>query len=54
MRENWDFKARQMTKQGFFVIFPDKQSLDTFTKLSSFELTLFGLKTTLEKIETDP
>ena len=36
------------------MIFPDKQSLDTFTKLSSFELTLFGLKATLEKIETDP
>jgi hypothetical protein len=35
------------------VIFPDKGSLETFTKLSEFQMSLYGLKGTIEKTARD-
>lgn len=49
VRENWDFKVRKMDEKEFIVVFPDKTSLDTFTKLSSFGMPLYGLTGQLEK-----
>lgn len=34
-------------------MFPDKSSLETFTKLSEFQMPLFGLKGTIEKTARD-
>jgi hypothetical protein len=36
------------------VVFPDKASLDTFSKLKEFEMSLFGLKGRLKKSGIDP
>ena len=49
VREDWDFKVRQMDSQEYLVVFPDKNSLDTFGKFSSFEISLYSLKGKLEK-----
>lgn len=49
VREDWDFKVRQLDSQAYLVIFPDAQSLNTFDKLSGFDLPLFNLKVKLEK-----
>lgn len=50
---DWDFKVKQMDRSEFLVIFPDKSSLDTFTKLSEFQMSLFGLKGRLERANRD-
>jgi hypothetical protein len=42
-----------MTHQEYMVVFPDKASLDTFTKLKEFEMSLFGLKGRLKKLGID-
>lgn len=54
VKEDWDFKVKQMHLQEFLVVFPDKSSLETFAKLSSFEMPLYGLKGKLEKSELNP
>lgn len=36
VREKWDFKVKQIHLQEYLVVFPDKSSLDTFTKLYEF------------------
>lgn len=43
-----------MEKQEYLVVFPDKNSPDTFSKLSSFEMSLYGLKGKLVKSSIDP
>jgi hypothetical protein len=49
VREKWDFKVKQIHLQEYLVVFPDKSSLETFTRLSEFQMSLFGLKGKLEK-----
>lgn len=53
VREKWDFKVKQIHLQEYLVVFPDKGSLDTFTKLYEFQMSLFGLKGRIEKTERD-
>jgi hypothetical protein len=43
-----------MFQQEFLVVFPDKNSLETFVKLKCFEMSLFGLKGSLERANVDP
>jgi len=52
VRESWDFKVKKFDKHEFLVVFPNKA--DTFTKLSNFKMSLFGLKGKLEKSTLDP
>jgi hypothetical protein len=54
VKETWNFKVGRIDKQEFIVVFPGKSSLDTFAKLSSFEISLYGLKGKLEKSSMDP
>lgn len=54
VKADWDFRVRMMDKQEYLVIFPDKSSLDTFTRLSEFGISLYGLKGRLEKANIDP
>jgi hypothetical protein len=53
VRETWDFRVKQIHLQEYQVIFPDKNSLDTFTKLSEFQMSLFDLKGKIEKTVRD-
>lgn len=49
VKEEWDFKVKQIHIQEYLVVFPDKLSLETFSKLSEFQMSVFGLKGKLEK-----
>ena len=49
VREEWDFKVKQIHTHEFLVVFPDKISLETFSKLSEFQMSLYGLKGKIEK-----
>lgn len=53
VKENWDFKVKQIHIQEYLVIFPDKGSLETFSKLSEFQMPLYGLKGKIEKTARD-
>lgn len=53
VREKWDFKVKQIHLQEYLVVFPDKISLDMFSKLYEFQMSLFGLKGKLEKTARD-
>ena len=54
VKADWDFKVRRMDHQEYLTVFPDKNSLDTFTKLNGFEMSLFGLKGKIIKSFMDP
>jgi hypothetical protein len=54
VRGDWDFRVRKSDKQEYMVIFPDKSTLGMFSKLSEFEMPLFGLKGTIEVANVDP
>lgn len=53
VRDKCDFKVKQIHQREFLVIFPDKGSLDTFTKLTEFQMSIYGLKGKLEKTVRD-
>jgi hypothetical protein len=53
VKEKWYFKVKQIHLQEFLVVFPDKGSLETFTRLSKFQMSLCGLKGRMEKTERD-
>ena len=53
MKATWDFNVRKFDKQEYIVVFPNHASLDTLTKLSCFEMSLYGLKGKLEKSSLD-
>jgi hypothetical protein len=54
VRGDWDFRVNKSDKQEYMVIFPDKGTLGMFSKLSEFEMPLFGLKGTIEVINVVP
>lgn len=51
---NWYYRVRAMNAQEFLVVFPNKSLLDSFSKLTKFQLSIYGLKVRLEKTERDP
>lgn len=54
VKDKRDYKVRRISQQEYIVVFPDASSLDTFSKLSGFEMSIFGLKGKLEKSAIDP
>lgn len=54
VREQWDFKVKNFGPNEFLVTFPDKSSLDTFSRLLDFKVSLYGLKGRLQKSTLDP
>lgn len=44
VRSDWDFRVKKSHHQEYMVIFPDKATLVIFSKLSEFEMPLYGLK----------
>lgn len=53
VKEDWDFKVKKIDKAEFLVVFPDQSSLNIFTKLSEFQMSLVGLKGKFEKASRD-
>lgn len=52
--DKWDFKVRKIDNSEFLVVFPDKGSLETSAKFSSFEMPLYNLRQKITKTERDP
>lgn len=47
--EEWDFKVKQLANGEYMASFPDAISVDMFSKFSSVDLALFGLKARISK-----
>lgn len=54
VNEKWDFQARQLFQNEFMVIFPDKGTLETFSRMTSFELPIHQLKVNITTSKQDP
>jgi len=54
VKEDWDYNVNKMDKQEYLVVFPEKTSLENFTRLSGFVMSLYGLKGKIEKSNIDP
>lgn len=51
--DKWDFKARKLDDSSFLVVFPDKGTLDTFSRFA-FELPICKLKVKISKSTINP
>jgi hypothetical protein len=54
VRSDWDFRVRKSHQQEYMVVFPDRNTLGMFSKLSEFEMPLYGIKGRLEVANVDP
>lgn len=54
VNDKWDFQPRKMDSNGFLVVFPDKGSLETFSKIGSLELSKYKLKVKITKSSHGP
>lgn len=54
VRSDWDFRVKKSHHQEYMVIFLDKATLGIFSKLSEFEMPLYGLKGKIEMANVDP
>lgn len=54
VRGDWDFRVKKSHQQEYMVVFPNKNTLNMFAKLSEFEMPLYGLKGTIEVANVDP
>jgi len=54
VNDKWDFKPRKMTNNEFLVIFPDKGTLETFSRFAGFDLSIYNLKVKITKSNVDP
>jgi hypothetical protein len=53
VKGDWDFRVRKSHQQEFMVVFPDKNTLGMFSKLSEFAMPLYRLKRKLEVANVD-
>jgi hypothetical protein len=53
VNESWDFRVKKIHPQEFIGVFPNKGSLDTFTKLLEFKMSIYGLKGKIEETNKD-
>ncbi|TVU23471.1 hypothetical protein EJB05_25840, partial [Eragrostis curvula] len=51
--EKWDWQVRKIGEGEYMAVFPNKNSLDTFSKISELVLCLYGLKVTISKSNVD-
>ena len=54
VNDKWDFQPRKMDSNEFLVVFPDKGSLETFSKIESLELSKYKLKVKITKSSHGP
>lgn len=52
--KNWNWQVRNMSKDEYVVVFPNKQTLVTFSKLSELCTTIYQLKIKVTKSDIDP
>ena len=49
-----EFQARRMTSNEFPVVFPDKGTLEIFSRFAGFDLSIYNLKVKISKPSIDP
>ena len=54
VNEKWNFQAKKIAGQEYLVVFPDKGTLETFSRVGSFELSIHKLKVKITKSSVDP
>jgi hypothetical protein len=54
INNQWDWNVRQVDTKEYTTIFPDKNSLETFSKISEILMSLHGIKVWIMKNEMDP
>jgi hypothetical protein len=54
VNDKWDFQARKMAHNEYMVVFPDKGSLETFSRISNLELSIYKLRVKISKSSLDP
>lgn len=54
VNEKWDFQAKKIAGQEYLVVFPDKGTLETFSRVGGFELSIHKLKVKITKSSVEP
>jgi hypothetical protein len=54
INNKWDWQVKQVEDKEFTVIFPDKGTLDTFSKISEILMSVHGIKVKIFKASFDP
>jgi hypothetical protein len=54
INEQWDWQVRKVENKEYTTIFPDKVSLETFSKISEILLSIHGIKIKILKSNIDP
>lgn len=49
IEEDWDFKVRKLSREEYITAFPDEISVEMFSKFSSVDLALYGLKAKISR-----
>lgn len=53
IEDEWDFKVKRLRNGEFLATFPDDLSVEMFSKFSSVDLALFGLKVKIARTSID-
>ena len=54
IKPDWDFRVKELDRNEFSASFPDQISLNTFSKLTTVGLALYGYKVQISKTNIDP
>jgi hypothetical protein len=54
INNKWDWQVRQMDVNEFVIVFPDKGTFDTFSKISEILMNVHGIKVKILKSNMDP
>jgi hypothetical protein len=54
INSQWDWKVGQVDDKEYVVVFPDKGSLDTFSKISEILMSIHEIKVKIFKANIDP
>jgi hypothetical protein len=54
INNKWDWQVRHMDVNEFVIVFLDKGTLDTFSKISEILMSVHGIKVKILKSNMDP
>lgn len=54
IENKWDWQVNKLSRDEYMAMFPNKQSLETFAKLSELRTTIHQLKIKVMKSDLDP
>ncbi|KAG2604329.1 hypothetical protein PVAP13_4NG046900 [Panicum virgatum] len=54
IKSDWDYHVKELDRNEYSATFPDQMSLDTFAKLTTVGLAIYGLKVKISKTNIDP